>query len=112
MKEKAKLGYRAKNFQAIATTLTQAFPTMEEFNKMSPEGARDKLLTLQGIGEYSAEFVMPRMGFPLDVWSAKIFNSLFFSEIPQNPQEAIPALKEELLSNDGATGAAIRLSTS
>jgi 3-methyladenine DNA glycosylase/8-oxoguanine DNA glycosylase len=67
---------------------------MEEFNKMSPEGARDKLLTLQGIGEYSAEFVMPRMGFPLDVWSAKIFNSLFYSEIPQNPQEAIPALKE------------------
>ncbi len=94
LKEKAKLGYRAKNLQAIATTITQAFPTMDELYKMSPEEARNKLLTLQGIGEYSAELVMPRMGFPLDVWSAKIFNVLFYSEIPQNPREAIPALKE------------------
>ena len=94
LKEKAKLGYRAKNLQAIATTITQAFPTMDELYNMSPEEARNKLLTLQGIGEYSAELVMPMMGFPLDVWSAKIFNVLFYSEIPQNPREAIPALKE------------------
>ncbi len=93
LKNKAKLGYRAKNLQAIATTLTQAFPTMDELYEMQPEEAKNKLLTLQGIGEYSAELVMPRMGFPLDVWSAKIFNVIFYGEIPQNPREAIPALK-------------------
>ena len=87
LKNKAKLGYRAKNLQAIATTLTQAFPTMDELYEMQPEEAKNKLLTLQGIGDYSAELVMPRMGFPLDVWSAKIFNVIFYGEIPQNPRD-------------------------
>ena len=37
---------------------------------------------------------MPKMGFPLDVWSAKIFQVLFFGKEPQKPREIIPALKE------------------
>ena len=93
LKDKAKLGYRAKNLKAIATALTQGFPSMEELSAMEPEEAKNKLLTLQGIGEYSAELVMPKTGFPLDVWSAKIFNVLFYGKIPQKPREAIPALK-------------------
>ena len=51
-------------------------------------------MELRGIGEYSAELVMPKMGFPLDVWSAKIFQVLFFGKEPQKPREIIPALKE------------------
>ena len=54
---------------------------------------KKKLLTLQGIGEYSAELVMPKTGFPLDVWSAKIFHVLFYGKIPEKPRDAIPALK-------------------
>lgn len=61
----AKLGYRAKNLKAIATTLTQDFPSMHEFYAMDPKEAKNKLLTLQGIGEYSAELVMPKRGFRL-----------------------------------------------
>ena len=90
---KAKLGYRAKNLKAIATTLTQNFPNMDELFALNPEEARNKLLTLQGIGEYSAELVMPKTGFPLDVWSAKIFSALFHGKIPETPRDAIPALK-------------------
>ncbi len=67
---------------------------MDELYAMEPQEAKKKLLTLQGIGEYSAELVMPKMGFPLDVWSAKIFHVLFFGNEPQNPREAIPALKK------------------
>jgi 3-methyladenine DNA glycosylase/8-oxoguanine DNA glycosylase len=63
LKGKAKLGYRAKNLKAIATTLTQDFPSMDELYAMDPEEAKKKLLTLYGIGEYSAELVMPKMGF-------------------------------------------------
>jgi 3-methyladenine DNA glycosylase/8-oxoguanine DNA glycosylase len=92
---KAKLGYRAKNLKAIATSLTQRFPTMDELYAMNAEDAKKQLLSLRGIGVYSAELVMPRMGFPLDVWSAKIFSALFHGKIPSNPREAIPALKEE-----------------
>jgi DNA-3-methyladenine glycosylase II len=91
---KAKLGYRAKNLKAIATTLTQGFPSMDELYVMKPEEAKEKLLTLQGIGEYSAELVMPKTGFPLDVWSAKIFNMLFYGKIPEKPRDVIPSLKE------------------
>ena len=61
---------------------------------MEPAEAKKKLLTLQGIGEYSAELVMPKTGFPLDVWSAKIFHVLFYGKIPEKPRDAIPALKE------------------
>ena len=52
------------------------------------------MLTLRGIGEYSAELVMPQMGFPLDVWSAKIFNILFYGKTPTNPRDVIPAIKK------------------
>ena len=90
---KAKLGYRAKNLKSIATTLTKDFHSMDELYAMEPEEAKNKLLTLQGIGEYSAELVMPKTGFPLDVWSAKIFNILFYGKMPEKPREAIPALK-------------------
>jgi len=67
---------------------------MDELYAIEPQEAKKKLLTLQGIGEYSAELVMPKMGFPLDVWSAKIFHVLFFGKEPQKPREAIPVLKK------------------
>jgi DNA-3-methyladenine glycosylase II len=94
LKAKAKLGYRAANLIDIAKTLIQGFPTMEELAVMSHAEAKQKLLALRGIGEYSAELVMPHMGFPLDVWSAKIFHVLFFGKEPEKPREVIPALKK------------------
>jgi DNA-3-methyladenine glycosylase II len=98
---KAKLGYRAKNLKAIAAALIQGFPSMDELYSMEPEEAKKKLLTLYGIGEYSAELVMPRTGFPLDVWSAKIFSVLFNAKIPENPRDAIPALKDAAVKRWG-----------
>jgi len=94
LKTKAKLGYRAANLIAIAKALQNGFPNVDELWTLEPEEAKKKLLTLRGIGEYSAELVMPKMGFPLDVWSAKIFHVLFFGKEPSKPREAIPALKK------------------
>lgn len=94
LKTTAKLGYRAANLIAIGKALTQNFPTMDELWLIEPEEAKKKLLTLRGIGDYSAELVMSRMGFPLDVWSAKIFHILFFDKEPENPRKAIPVLKQ------------------
>jgi len=91
---KAKLGYRAKNLVAIAKALEAGFPTMDELYAMEPAEAKKKLLSLRGIGDYSAELVMPGMGFPLDVWSAKIFGVLFQGKVPDNPREAIPDMKK------------------
>jgi DNA-3-methyladenine glycosylase II len=94
LQAKAKLGYRAANLVAIAKALQDGFPTMDDLWDMEPEAAKKRLLTLRGIGDYSAELVMPRMGFPLDVWSAKIFHVLFYGKEPENPRDVIPALKK------------------
>lgn len=94
LKVEAKLGYRAQNLISIAKTLIQGFPTMDKLSAMEPEEAKKELLTLRGIGDYSAELVMPQMGFPLDIWSAKIFHVLFYGKEPQNPRETIPDLKK------------------
>ncbi len=95
LQAKAKLGYRASNLVSIAQALEAGFPSMDDLYAMEPEEAKKKLLTLRGIGDYSAELVMPGMGFPLDVWSAKIFSILFHKKTPSNPREAIPDLKKE-----------------
>lgn len=101
LQSKAKLGYRAKNLVAIAKALEAGFPTMDDLYALEPTEAKKKLLTLYGIGDYSAELVMPGMGFPLDVWSAKIFSVLFFGNVPQDPREAIVSLKEEAVKRWG-----------
>ena len=91
---KAKLGYRARNLQSIARSLKNGFPTMQQLNKMPPAEAKNKLLRLRGIGDYSADIVIPGIGFPLDVWSAKIFHFLLMGEITKSPRDAIPMLKK------------------
>ena len=91
---KARLGYRAKNLTSIAKTMQKGFPAMDDLWKMNAEEAKQKLLTLRGIGEYSADIIVPGMGFPIDVWSAKIFHILFFGTKPENPRQAIPILKQ------------------
>ncbi|HTY74508.1 MAG TPA: hypothetical protein VMD05_02970 [Candidatus Nanoarchaeia archaeon] len=95
LQAKAKLGYRAKNLVAIAKTLEAGFPSTDDLSRLEPNAAKKKLMTLRGIGEYSAELVMPGMGFPLDVWSAKIFSILLFGKLSDNPREAITVLKEK-----------------
>ncbi len=91
---KAKLGYRAANLQSIAKTLSDGFPTMLQFWEMPQDEAKKKLLTLRGIGDYSADIVVPGMGFPLDVWSAKIFHILLLGKETESPRDVIPMLKE------------------
>ncbi len=94
LKAKAKLGYRAEILHSIAKILRKGFPAMNELWEMPPKEAKKILLTLRGIGDYSADLVAPRMGFPLDVWSAKIFHILFFGKEPESPRKSIRMLKK------------------
>jgi 3-methyladenine DNA glycosylase/8-oxoguanine DNA glycosylase len=93
LKTKARLGYRAANLQSIAITLKDGFPTMQQLWEMPHDEAKKQLLNLRGIGDYSADIVVPGMGFPLDVWSAKIFHILLLGKETESPREAIPMLK-------------------
>jgi len=94
LKARAKLGYRAKNLIAIAKTLRDGFPTADELAEIPPDEAKKQLLTLRGIGDYSADIVTLGMGFPIDVWSAKIFSILLFGKEPESPRKAILELKK------------------
>jgi DNA-3-methyladenine glycosylase II len=94
LKVKVKLGYRAENLVSIAKALESGFPTMDQLGELSPEEAKKQLLSLRGIGDYSADIVVPGMGFPLDVWSAKIFHVLLFGKETEKPRDAIPVLKK------------------
>lgn len=94
LRQKCKLGYRAKVLKGIAQALTRGFPTMRELDKMAPGEAKAKLMELKGIGDYSADIISPHPGFALDVWSAKIFNLLLFGKQPTSPRDVIPKLKQ------------------
>jgi len=94
LEKKCRLGYRAKFLKDIATTLQGGFPTMQELEEMSSKDAKAKLMQLNGIGEYSADIVLPHSGFALDVWSAKIFSALLLGEKPESPRNLIPQLKK------------------
>jgi len=94
LEQRCKLGYRAKTLKGIAQTICKVFPTLQELEKMSAEEAKDRLMKLKGIGEYSADIVSPHPGFALDVWSAKIFSLLLLGEEAESPRIIIPRLKK------------------
>jgi len=76
LRRRCKLGYRARVLKGIAKVLCEGFPTPQEMEGMSADEAKARLMELRGIGEYSAEIAMPHPGFPLDVWSSRIFGVL------------------------------------
>jgi len=94
LEERCKLGYRAGPLKGIAEAVCKGFPTLQELEKMPAEEAKAKLMALKGVGEYSADIVSPHPGFPLDVWSAKIFNGLLLGEEAESPRIIIPRLKK------------------
>jgi 3-methyladenine DNA glycosylase/8-oxoguanine DNA glycosylase len=91
-----KIGYRAKRIIKLSEKIVkEGFPTLEELEKLSPEGAKTRLLELPGIGDYSADIINPHSGFPIDVWSAEVFGKLFFGKEPENNRQAVEEVKKE-----------------
>jgi 3-methyladenine DNA glycosylase/8-oxoguanine DNA glycosylase len=99
--DKCKLGYRAKYIRQLATALASGSPSLEELRRLAPDEARRKLLSLPGIGDYSADIINPHGGFPIDAWSADVFGKLFFGNEPEDGRGAIGEIKEEGLKRWG-----------
>lgn len=98
-----KLGYRAGHLVNLARKLEEdeAFPTMEELERLGPDDARRRLLELPGIGDYSADIINPHGGFPIDAWSVEVFGKLFYGEEPKDRRKAIEGIKREGLRRWG-----------
>jgi DNA-3-methyladenine glycosylase II len=101
LEKRCKLGYRSKSLKAIAEAIQEGFPSTWELENMSPEEAKNKLMELRGIGEYSADIVSPHSGFALDVWSARIFSMLLLGSEPESPRDVIPKLRKIAVSRWG-----------
>lgn len=95
LKERCRLGYRAKAIHKMAEQVLEGFPDILELAAMDEESAFKKLRTLYGIGEYSAGIVSPHRGFPLDVWSSRIFHEILFGTTPDDSRGAIDKVTEE-----------------
>ena len=95
LERNCRLGYRAKYLVGAAKVLSQGFPTIEELEQLSEDEAKEKLMELPGIGDYSADIINPGRGFPIDAWSVDVFGKLFFGKEPVNAREAIERVKQE-----------------
>ncbi len=102
LQRECKLGYRAKYIVQLARTLKEgSFPTLEDLARMPPEESKMKLLELPGVGDYSADIINPRNGFPIDAWSVDVFGKLFFGREPRNARAAIDRVKKKGLRRWG-----------
>jgi 3-methyladenine DNA glycosylase/8-oxoguanine DNA glycosylase len=95
LREKCNLGYRAKSIREIAEAIIRGFPNILELRRLSEEQALKQLKSLYGIGDYSAQIISPHSGFPLDVWSARIFHEIIFGTTPKEPRKVIKRVEEE-----------------
>lgn len=98
LREECKLGYRAGFLKTIADEMIKdEFPSLNELAQMPLEEAKEELMKLKGIGEYSAEVILPHPeAFPVDSWSAKIFWKLLFpGEVPPSKNRAIRLVREQ-----------------
>lgn len=100
--ERCRIGYRAQYIVALARKLDEgSFPSIEELRALPSEAARQRLLELPGIGEYSADIINPHGGFPIDAWSVEVFSKLFYGNVPARNRDAIEKVKRDGLRRWG-----------
>jgi DNA-3-methyladenine glycosylase II len=95
LKSRCKLGYRARYIVKLAAVISRGFPSLEELRCLGQDEAKNKIMTLPGIGDYSADIINPGGGFPIDVWSADVFGKLFYGKEPKNGRKEIKRIKKE-----------------
>ncbi len=95
LREKCNIGYRAKPIKKVAETITKGFPNILKLKNLTEVQAFKQLKSLYGVGDYSAQIISPHSGFPLDVWSARIFHEIIFGVTPKEPRRVIRKVEEE-----------------
>ncbi|MBI3858630.1 MAG: hypothetical protein HY296_00095 [Thaumarchaeota archaeon] len=89
-----KLGYRGRYIVESAKIITHGFPDVEELAKMTPLEAKEKIMELPGLGDFSADIASPHGGFPIDAWSVHVFSVLLFGKDTVDGRGAIERVKK------------------
>ncbi len=87
------LGYRAKYIVGSAKMIAEGFPDIHQITGMPAERAKEIIMELPGVGDYSADIINPHRGFPIDAWSVDVFGALFFGREPKNARDAVEKVK-------------------
>jgi 3-methyladenine DNA glycosylase/8-oxoguanine DNA glycosylase len=95
LRENCNVGYRAEPIKRVAEAIVRGFPNILQLRKLGEEKALKLLKSLHGIGDYSAQIISPYAGFPLDVWSARIFHEILFGTTPKEPRKVIEKVGDE-----------------
>jgi 3-methyladenine DNA glycosylase/8-oxoguanine DNA glycosylase len=104
LRAKAKLGYRAERLVAAAQHLTDNSISVEKLDRLPDKAAQKMVMTIPGIGEYSAGIILGRRDVPLDSWSVIILSELILGSSPENGRSDIPALNELIKKRWGKWG--------
>jgi 3-methyladenine DNA glycosylase/8-oxoguanine DNA glycosylase len=104
LRARAKLGYRAERLVAAARYLTDNSVSAEKLDTLSDREAQRMVMTIPGIGEYSARIILARREVPLDSWSVVILSELILGRSPENGRSDIPALNKRIKKRWGRWG--------
>ncbi len=95
LKQDCRLGYRATAIHRVAEQMLEGFPSVLELTEMGASEALKSIQGLYGIGSYSSQIISPFRGFPLDVWSSRIFHEIFYGTAPEDSRAVIKQITEE-----------------
>ncbi len=96
LRQKAKLGYRAKRLVQAARFFSRQPVSLLELSRLPEEAALRRLMEIPGVGRYSAGIILGQTSVPVDVWSVVIMSELILGRTPQNPRQEIEAVNAVL----------------
>jgi DNA-3-methyladenine glycosylase II len=101
LKNRAKLGYRAKRLILAAQFLKDHPVSLMELSALSDDEALKRLMDIPGIGKYSAGIIYGRTAVPIDSWSVVVMSELILGQTPQNPRQDIDTIISKLTERWG-----------
>ncbi len=94
LRERAKLGYRAKLLSAAARFMVDTPLSMRELEELPVEEAGARVRAIPGIGAYASGIVLRRAAAPIDAWSVILMSELLLGETPAQPRAEIERISK------------------
>ncbi len=104
LRGRAKLGYRAGRLISAAKFIEDHPMSLRELSILPGKEAQKQLMSIPGVGVYSAGIILWQASLPIDTWSVTILSELYFGGTPDHPRKAIDHVVAELTDKFGKWG--------